>query len=137
MEFEANMVTKDGKKMMYMISIKVKEDCEDYDAIWTELNRRMYAVEPSAPIVRVDWAMYDDNHEAYDFSECLFNARSFEIGMGFLLGIMNVHEIRANLDYCYFYNGDAFKGDMKKYKVEDTLKAAKRCFAKRHPNETW
>ena len=135
MRFDTNMVTKDGKKMMYMISIGVKEDCEDYDAIWTELERMMNAV--SIPIVRVDWTLYDDNNEAQDFSECLFYAQTFETGMGFVSAVMKVHEIRSNLDFCCFYNGDAFKGTSKEYKFEDTLKAAKRCFAKWHPNEIW
>ena len=135
MRFDTNMVTKDGKKMMYMISIGVNEDCEDYDAIWTELERMMNAV--SIPIIRVDWPIYDDNNKAYDFSDCLFYAQTFEIGMGFIMAIMEVHDIRSNLEFCNFYNGDSCKSDTKEYKAEDTLKAAKECLAKYQPNETW
>ena len=137
MRFEANMITKDGKKMMYLIAIGVKKDCEDYDAIWTDLKRGMNAVSKSSPIVCVDWPLYDDDKKAYDFSTHLFYAQTFEIGMGFLTGIMEIHEIRSNLDFCCFYNGDAFKGDSREYKFENTLEAAKRCFAKWHPNEIW
>ena len=68
MEFETNMITKDGKKMMYLISIGVNKDCEDYDAIWAELIRRMNAV--SIPIVRVDWPLYDDGKEILDSTFC-------------------------------------------------------------------
>ena len=127
-----NMITKDGKKMMYLISIGVKEDCEDYDAIWTELERRMGAV--SIPIVRVDWPLYDDNKKAYDFSEHLFYAQTFETGMGFVTGIMKNQKLRTSLDFCEFYNGDAYKNDMKRYDAEDALNAAKRFIAKHHPN---
>ena len=52
MEFNSNMITKDGKKMMYLIAIDVKQDCKDSEAIWEELKRRMNAV--SIPIVNVD-----------------------------------------------------------------------------------
>ena len=45
--------------MMYLIHNGVKKDCEDYDAIWEELKKRMFAV--SKPIVPVDWALYDDD----------------------------------------------------------------------------
>lgn len=135
MEFDTNMITKDGKKMMYLISIGVKEDCEDYDAIWTELEKRMNAI--STPIARVDWTIRDDNNKSYDFSDCLFYAQSFEAGMGFVTGIMKIHEIRSNLEFCNFYNGDAYKDDPKKYKAEDTLKAAKECLAEYHPDEIW
>lgn len=135
MVFGTDMVTKEGEKMMYLLSIGVKEDCEDYDAIWTELERRMNAV--SIPIVRVDWPLYDDNGEAHDYSECLFYAQSFEIGMGFIMGIMEVHEIRSNLEYCNFYNGDAYENDTKKYDAENTLDAAKECLAEFNPDEEW
>lgn len=135
MEFEPNMVTKDGEKMMYMIAIGVNEDCEDYDAIWTELERRMNAV--SIPIVRVDWPLYDDNNEAHDFSDCLFYAQKFEIGMGFIMGVMEDHELRSNLELCNFYNGDPYKNDMKKYHGEDIIKGKKKYMAKYHPDEIW
>ena len=135
MEFETNMVNKDGKKMMYLLAIGVKEDCEDYDAIWTELERRMNAV--SIPIVRVDWPLYDDNGEAHDYSECLFYAQTFETGMGFIMGVMDEHAIRVNLDFCNFYNGDAYTNDPKKYDAENTLDAAKQCLAEFNPDEEW
>ena len=137
MEFDTNMITKDGKKMMYLIAIGVNEDCEDYDAIWTELERRMYAVAPEAPIIRVDWPLYDDNKEAHDFSDCLFYAQKFEIAMGFITGIMKIHEIRSNLDLCDFYNGDAYKNNMRNYIAENPLDSAKKYIAKYHPNEIW
>ena len=135
MRFEANMITKDGKKMMYLIAVGVNKDCKDYDEIWTELERRMKAV--SLPIVRVDWPLYDDNNEAYDCSENLFYAQKFEICMGFLMSVMETHKIRANLDFCYFYNGDAYKGNMKEYKAENTLEEAKKCLKKYNPGESW
>lgn len=135
MVFDTNMVTKDGKKMMYLISIGVKKDCENYDAIWAELLRRMNAV--SIPIVRVDWALYDDNNEPNDFSDCLFYAQTFETGMGFVNGILKEHEIRSNLEFCNFYNGDAYKNDMKKFDAEDTIKEKKEYFAEFHPDEVW
>ena len=135
MKFETDMITKDGKKMMYMISIGVKEDCEDYDAIWTELERMMNAV--SIPIVRVDWTLYDDNNEAQDFSDCLFYAQTFEIGMGFVSAVMKVHEIRSNLEFCNFFNGDAYKSDVREYDAENTLDAAKSFLERYHPDEIW
>lgn len=135
MVFDMNMITKDGKKMMYLISIGVKEDCEDYDAIWEELERIMNAM--STPIVRVDWPIFDDNNEGYDFSEHLFYAQTFEIGMGFVTGIMKIHEIRSNLEFCNFYNGDAYKNDPKKYYAEDIIKEKKEYMAEFHPDEEW
>lgn len=135
MVFDMNMITKDGKKMMYLISIGVKEDCEDYDAIWAELERRMGAV--SIPIIRVDWLLYNDDKKAYDFSDCLFYAQTFETGMGFVTGVMKNHEIRSNLEFCNFYNGDAYKNDMKKYNAEDTIKEKKEYMAEFHPDEVW
>ena len=121
--------------MMYLISIGVNKDCEDYDAIWAELIRRMNAV--SIPIVRVDWLLYDDDGESYDVSEFLFYAQTFETGMGFIAGVMENHELRTNLAFCNFYNGDAYKNDLKKYYAENVLKAAKNCVEKYHPNEIW
>ena len=135
MATNVNMTTKDGKKMMYLISIGVNKDCEDYDAIWAELERRMGAV--SIPIVRVDWPLYDDNKKAYDFSEHLFYAQTFETGMGFVTGIMKDHKIRTSLDFCEFYNGDGYKDDMKKYNAEDSLNVIKAFMAKHHPDEVW
>lgn len=137
MEFDTNMITKDGKKMMYLIAIKVNEDCEYYDAIWTELERRMYAVAPEAPIVRVDWLLYDDEKVAYDSGNCLFYAQTFEIGMGFTMSIMNDHALRSNLKFCIFYNGDAYEHNMKKYHAEDMIKGQKKYMAKYRPNEIW
>lgn len=127
MEFESNMVTKDGKKMMYLISIGVNKDCEDYDAIWAELERRMNAV--SIPIKRVDWLLYDDNGNSCDFSDCLFYAQTFETGMGFVHGLFKDHIIRSNLEFCFFFNGDADKSDNHKYDKENPLKTAKRLLA--------
>ncbi|MGN0650936.1 MAG: hypothetical protein ACI4KM_10900 [Oscillospiraceae bacterium] len=135
MEFDSNMITKDGKKMMYLISIGVNEDCEDYDAIWSELIRRMNAV--SIPIVRVDWLLYNDDKQACDLSKCLFYAQTFETGMGFVAGVMKEHELRTNLKFCNFYNGDAYKNDVKKYDAENVLKAAKECIAEYNPEEVW
>ncbi len=131
----ANMTTKDGKKMMYLISIGVNKDCEYYDAIWAELERRMNAV--SIPIVRVDWPLYDDNKNAYDVSKHLFYAQTFETGMGFVMGILKNHEIRSNLEFCNFYNGDAYKNDMRRYDGEDTIKSTKEYMAEFHPDEIW
>lgn len=135
MTTDVNMVTKDGKKMLYLISIGVKEDCKDYDAIWAELERRMNAV--SIPIVRVDWPLYDDNNKPYDFSEHLFYAQTFETGMGFVTGILKIHEIRSNLEFCNFYNGDAYKNDVRRYDGEDTIKEKKEYMAEFHPDEIW
>ncbi len=135
MEFDANMVTKDGKKMMYLIAIDVKQDCKDYDKIWTELKRRMKAV--SVPIINVDWPLYDDNGKAYDFNGNLFYAQTFEIGMGFATGIMKVHEIRSNLEFCNFFNGDSYKKDTKKYNAENLIEITKKILKKYHPNEIW
>lgn len=135
MVFNSNMITKDGKKMMYLISIGVKKDCENYDAIWAELERRMSAV--SIPIIRVDWLLYDDNKQACDLSKYLFYAQTFETGMGFVTGVMDDHELRTNLDFCNFYNGDAYKNDVKKYDAESVIEATKRFIAKYHPNEQW
>lgn len=135
MATNVNMTTKDGKKMMYLISIGVKEDCENYDAIWAELERRMNAV--SIPIVRVDWPLYDDNKKAYNFSRHLFYAQTLETGMGFVSGILKNHEIRSNLEFCDFFNGDAYKNDKKKYDSEDTIKETKEYLAEFHPNEIW
>lgn len=135
MATNVNMTTKDGKKMMYLISIGVKEDCEDYDAIWAELERRMSAV--SIPIIRVDWLLYNDDKKAYDFSDCLFYAQTFETGMGFVTGVMKNHELRTNLDFCNFYNGDAYKRDAKRYDAEDVLEAAQNCIARHRPGEIW
>ena len=135
MEFETNMITKDGKKMMYLISIGVNKDCEDYDAIWSELIRRMNAV--SIPIVRVDWLLYDDENRPCDLSKYLFYAQTFETGMGFIAGVMENHELRTNLAFCNFYNGDAYKNDLKKYDAENVLKAAKNCVEKYNQGEIW
>ncbi len=135
MEFVTNMVNNDGKKMMYLIAIGVNEDCEDYDAIWAELLRRMNAV--SIPIVRVDWPLYDEDGNANDYSKCLFYAQTFETGMGFLAGVMENHILRTNLIFCNFYNGDAYKIDVKKYDAEDVLKTAKKCVAKYNQGEIW
>ena len=135
MEFDANMITKDGKKMMYLISIGVNKDCEDYDALWAELLRRMNAV--SIPIVRVDWPVYDDSGKSFDFSKCLFYAQTFEIAMGFILSILDDHAIRSNLKSCNFFYGDAYKNNMKKYDAEDSLKVTKSYLEKHHPNELW
>lgn len=135
MEFDANMITKDGKKMMYLISIGVNKDCEDYDAIWAELLRRMNAV--SIPIVRVDWPVYDDDGKGYNASEFLFYAQTFETGMGFVSGIFKNHMIRSNLEFCNFFNGDAYKSDKKKYDAENVLNAKRRFLEKYHPNEIW
>ncbi|MBO6303178.1 MAG: hypothetical protein J6N15_12155 [Ruminiclostridium sp.] len=135
MLMDCNMVTKDGKKMMYLISLGVNKDCEDYDAIWTELKRRMAAV--SIPIVRVDWVLYDDNGKAHDYSDFLFYAQKFEIGMGFIMGILDEHELRSNLEFCNFFNGDAYKNDPKRYKAEDSLETTKQFIQKFHPNEIW
>ena len=135
MEFDANMVTKDGKKMMYLIAIGVNKDCEDYDAIWTELLRRMNAV--SIPIVRVDWNLYDDNGKSRNYSDCLFYAQTFETAMGFISGILKNHIIRSNLEFCNFFNGDSYKNDAKKYDGEDSLDATKKFLEKYHPEEIW
>lgn len=133
MVFDMNMTTKDGKKMMYLISIGVNKDCENYDAIWAELERRMGAV--SIPIVRVVWPLYNDDKQGYDFSDCLFYAQTFETGMGFVSGVMKNHELRTNLDFCNFYNGDAYKNDAKRYDAEDVLTTAQKCIARHRPNE--
>ena len=135
MEFKSNMITKDGKKMMYLISIGVNKDCEYYDEIWAELLRRMNAV--SIPIVRVDWPLYDDEGKSYDYSSCLFYAQTFEIGMGFVHGLFKSHTIRSDLDFCFFFNGDAYKSNSHKYNKENPLKTAKRMFMERHPEEEW
>ena len=150
-KFKPNMINKDGKKMKYLISIGVKKDCEYYDAIWAELEGMMNAV--SIPLVRVDWPLYDDNNEAYDFSEHwtiyddnneaydfsehLFYAQTFETGMGFVSAILKIHEIRVNLEFCDFYNGDFYKNDPKKYDVDHSLEITKRYMAKYHPDEIW
>ncbi len=134
-EFNMNMVTKEGKKMMYLISIGVNKDCEDYDAIWAELERRMNAV--SIPIIRVDWLLYDDNGNACDCSDYLFYAQTFETGMGFVMGILDTHVIRSNLEFCNFYNGGVYKNDTKKYDAEDTIKERKEYMAEFHPDEQW
>ena len=120
--------------MMYLISIGVKEDCEDYDTIWAELERIMNAV--SIPIVRVDWTLYDDNGEAYEYDH-LFYAQTFEIGMGYIMGVLDIHEIRSNLEFCDFYNGDPYKTDMKKFDVDHSLEITKNYKAKYHPDEVW
>ncbi len=135
MEFNSNMITKDGKKMMYLISIGVNKDCEDYDAIWSELIRRMNAV--SIPIVRVDWPLYDDDGKAHDYSNCLFYAQTFETGMGFVHGLFKSHVIRSSLEFCYFFNGDTYKNNSRKYNKENPLKTAKRMLSERHPEEQW
>lgn len=135
MVFDTNMITKDGKKMMYLISIGINEKCENYDAIWAELERRMNAV--SIPIMRVDWPLYDDNNEGYDFSEHLFYAQTFETGMGFVNGVLKNHKIRSNLEFCSFYNGDAYKNDAKRYNAEDTIKEKKEYMSEFHPDEVW
>lgn len=129
------MITKDGKKMMYLICIDVNKGCENYDAIWAELIRRMNAV--SIPIIRVDWLLYNDDKKAYDFSDCLFYAQTFETGMGFVSGVMKDHELRANLRICNFFNGDAYKNNPKEYDADNILKQAKECLARRKPNEIW
>lgn len=134
MVFDTNLVTKDGKKMMYLISIGVKKDCENYDAIWTELLRRMNAV--SIPIVRVDWLLYDDTNKPHKYSY-LFYAQTFETGMGFVISVMKNHNLRINLDFCNFYNGDAYKNDPKKYHAEDAIKENKEFIAEFHPDEVW
>ena len=115
MEFKSNMITKDGKKMMYLIAIDVKQDCKDSEAIWKELKRRMNAV--SIPIVRVDWSLYDDAGQGFDFSKCLFYAQSFEIAMGFILGILDDHTIRSNLKSCNFFYGDAYRNNQDDRKI--------------------
>ncbi len=135
MTFDMNMVTKDGKKMMYLIAIDVKEDCEYYDEIWTELRRRMNAV--SIPIVRVDWPLYDDVGQSFDFSKCLFYAQTFEIAMGFILSILDDHTIRSNLKSCNFFYGDAYRNNTKKYDAEDSLEVTKKYLEKYHPGEVW
>ena len=135
MLMDCNMVTKDGKKMMYLISLGVNKDCEEYDAIWTELKRRMAAV--SIPIVRVDWPLYDDAGKPHDNSDCLFYAQTFETGMGFVMSILKEHSIRSNLEFCNFFNGDAYKNDTKKYDGESPLEIAKEWNNKYHPNEIW
>lgn len=129
------MKTEDGKKMMYLISIGVKKDCEDYDAIWTELLRRMNAV--SIPIVRVDWPLYDDNGKSYNFSDCLFYAQTCETGMGFVHGLFKSHIIRSNLEFCNFFFGDVCKNDLREYRRENPLDTAKRLFEKKHVGEEW
>ncbi len=134
-DFKANMLTKDGKKMMYLIHIGVKKDCEDYDAIWSGLKRRMAAV--SIPIVPIDWTVYDDNGTAYGKNDHMFYAQTFESGMGFIMGVLDVHELRSNLDSCKFYNGDAYKNNPKKYDAENTLEITKKWNEKYHPNEIW
>lgn len=128
MEFDMNMVTKDGKKMMYLIAMDVKQDCEYSDLIWGELRRRMNAV--SIPIIDVDWTLYDDNGKGYDFSGNLFYAQTFETGMGFLLGVMEDYTLRTHLDFCKFFNGDSYKEDAKRYYAEDVLEAAEKRAAK-------
>ncbi|MCM1165755.1 MAG: hypothetical protein NC401_07060 [Ruminococcus sp.] len=133
MVFDTNMATKDGRKMMYLISIGVNKDCEDYDAIWAELERRMKIVD----IVRVDWLLYDDNGNSCDCSDCLFYAQTFETGMGFATGIMKIHEIRSSLEFCNFYNGDSYKNDSKKYIAENLIDITKKFIAKHHPDEIW
>lgn len=75
MLFNSNMITKNKEKMMYLISIGFNKDCEDYDAIWSELIRRMNAV--SIPIVRVDWLLYDDENRP-----CCFMHRHLKQGWG-------------------------------------------------------
>ena len=135
MEFDTNMITKDGKKMMYLISIGVKKDSVDYDIIWAELLRRMNAV--SIPIVRVDWLLYDNSGNPYDHSDCLFYAQTFETGMGFVHSLFKSHIIRSNLDFCFFFRGDVCRYDMRTYDKENPLKTAKRMFAERHPDEQW
>ncbi len=135
MEFNTNMITKDGKKMMYLISIRVKEDCDNYDAIWAELERRMSVV--SIPIVRVDWLLYDDSKKPFDFSKYLFYAQTLETGMGFVMSVLNTHEIRVHLSDLNFFNGDAYNNNAKKYKAEDTLEAMKQNVRKYHSDEIW
>ena len=135
MRLDTNMVTKDGKKMMYLIAIVVDENCEDYDAIWTELLRRMNAV--SIPIVRVDWPLYDGDKNVKRRSEYLFYAQTFETGMGFVSSIMKNHKIRSNLKTCNFFNGDAYKNNPKEYKPENILKRAKELIEKYSPDEIW
>lgn len=80
MLFNLNMITKNKEKMMYLISIGVNKDCEDYDAIWSELIRRMNAV--SIPIVRVDWLLYDDENRPCDLSKSCFMHRHLKQGWG-------------------------------------------------------
>ena len=135
MLMDCNMVTKDGKKMMYLISLGVNKDCEEYDAIWAELKRRMAAV--SIPIIPVDWVLYDDDGESYDYSNCLFYAQTFETGMGFVTSILDTHELRSNLEFCCFLNGDAYKNNTREYHAEDALENTKRWIKKYHPNEIW
>ena len=135
MEFTVDMKAKDGKKMMYLISIGVKKDCEDYDAIWTELLRRMNAV--SSPIVRVDWDLYDDNGKAHNYSDCLFYAQTFETGMGFVHGLFKSHVIRSNLDFCYLFRGDVCRNNLREYAKENPLGTAKRRFTEKYPKEEW
>ena len=130
MTYNMNFITKDGKKMMYLISIGVKKDCEDYDAIWTELNRRMNAV--SIPIVNVDWLLYSDDGKAYSVSKFLFYAQTFETGMGFISSVLKDHTIRSNLEFCEFLNGDAYKTDAKKYDTEDVLDSRQKFLKKYH-----
>lgn len=135
MDFKPNMLTKDGKKMMYLIGIEVDKNCEDYNAIWEELKRRMTAV--SIPIIPIDWTLHDDNGNAFKYENCLFYAQKLEIGMGFISGVLKVHEIRSNLSFCNFYNGDAYKNDYKKYDAEDSLRITKDLIKNHFPNEIW
>jgi len=135
MKFDKNMVTKDGKKLMHLIYLRVKEDCEDYDAIWTELKRRMSAL--SIPIINVDWPLYDDSGNACVYDNCLFYAQTFETGMAFMLSVLKDRTIRSKLDSFVFFKGDPYRADVRKYDAEDTIAARKEFLAKFHPDETW
>ena len=135
MEFKANMLTKDGKKMMYLIYLGINKDCEDYEAIWSEIRRRMDAV--SIPIIPVDWDLFDDNKNICTKEDGLFYAQTFEIGMGFIMGLLDTHELRSNISFCNFYNGDAYKTNPKRYDAEDSLETTKQFIKKFHPNEIW
>lgn len=135
MEFTVDMKNKEGNKMLYLISIGVKKDCRDYDIIWSELLRRMNAV--SIPIVRVDWDLYDDSGKPHNFGDCLFYAQTFETGMGFVMSVLNNHTIRSNLEFCNFFNGDAYKQSFRKYDGEDSLNILKEYFKKYHSDIIW
>lgn len=82
----------------------------------------------SIPIVNVDWFLYDDNGNSCSYDNCLFYAQTFEIGMGFVSGILRDHTIRSNLETCIFFKGDSYKSNMKKYDAEDSLKITKKYY---------
>ncbi|MBO6303180.1 MAG: hypothetical protein J6N15_12165 [Ruminiclostridium sp.] len=135
MEFKANMLTKDGKKMMYLIYLGVNKDCEDYEAVWSDLKRKMSII--SEPIIPVNWDLFDDNGKVCTKEDGLFYAKTFETGMGFVSGILKIHEIRSNLEFCNFYNGDAYRTNPKRYDAEDSLRITKQLVKKYRPDEIW